>query len=637
MSLKRFLRLSPEVNKALKLGREKSRIVVLESAVLTHGLPYPHNAELANTVEEVIRAEGAVPATVGVIDGLLRIGMDKAQLLRLCESGNGRYKRSKVKVSRRDFPHVLGRNSVDGGTTVSGTLAAIECLDLPIFVTGGIGGVHRGGELSMDISADIAEMGRNSAMVISAGVKSILDIGRTLEALESQGVCVTSFGQTQFPAFFVRNSGIPSPHSVEDLTEVVDMLKAHSLKSGILLAVPIPAEAEAKDVENDIQRALAEAEKAGICGRDVTPFVLAKVNEISAGASMKANLALLEHNAKIGAQIAVKLSETSRSSLRPLVIGGSIVDIIARAKTDHILLNGSTHTANIRLGFGGVGRNVADALGKLGCDPLFVSSVGDDALGRLVRNSVPDQSLISVREDAATAVYNVTLDKSGEAKLGLGEMEVNSLIDGREAAELMRQLNPPVVILDGNLSYSAIDEILENALKTDIPVFFEPTDVNKAAKAANSAHFSAVTYISPNLKELCRLTGVDDDAELTFEQIKTACDDLLRHVQVVLVTLGEDGVVVVRRGSPDQPLPLKNDPRVLTPAELTGVSEKRYPILDGNNNNNVVSVSGSGDCFAAGFISALLSGCLDQDKAIEAGLKAAARSIQCIEAVPDNL
>ncbi|MPC14627.1 Pseudouridine-5'-phosphate glycosidase [Portunus trituberculatus] len=293
----------------------------------------------------VERTRGAVPATIAVLHGQVHVGLSEEQLRDLAT------KKDCIKTSRRDFPYVLAKG-LTGGTTVSGTMVVAHRVGIPIFVTGGIGGVHRGAQTTMDISADLTELGRTPVCVVCAGVKSILDVGRTLEYLETQGVCVSVLGpDARFPDFFTRNSGFLAPSHVESpgLAALMVQKRAElSLDSGMLIAVPIPEEHEAEGhlIKEAIDQAVEEA--ASISGRDVTPFILSRVSEITAGQSLKSNIGLIKNNAKTGSQIAAEfarltspasryvppIQESNNSSLetedsaRPVVVGGSIVDFV---------------------------------------------------------------------------------------------------------------------------------------------------------------------------------------------------------------------------------------------------------------------------------------------------------------------
>ncbi|XP_051141773.1 pseudouridine-5'-phosphate glycosidase isoform X2 [Andrographis paniculata] len=299
------VKLSKEVSEALSAGNP---IVALESTIISHGMPYPQNLETAKEVEAVVRQNGAVPATIAILDGTPCIGLSAEELERLAVLG-----RKARKTARRDIAHVVATGGI-GATTVSATMFFASMAGIPIFVTGGIGGVHRHGESTLDISSDLTELGRTPVAVVSAGVKSILDISRTLEYLETQGVCVAAYQTNEFPAFFTDKSGYKAPchvDSPEDCARLIDSNIGLGLGTGVLIAVPIPKEHSASGniIESAIQRALKEAREHNVTGSAETPFLLARVNELTGGASLAANIALVKNNARVGAQIAVSLSQ----------------------------------------------------------------------------------------------------------------------------------------------------------------------------------------------------------------------------------------------------------------------------------------------------------------------------------------
>jgi pseudouridine-5'-phosphate glycosidase len=296
--------LSPEVVRARRGGHP---LVALESAVITHGLPRPQNLQLARALEQVVREQGAVPATVAILDGKVRVGLSEAQLERLANEDGAR------KISRRDYGIALARGE-NGGTTVAGTLIAARQVGIRVFATGGIGGVHR--NAAFDVSADLPELGRSPLVVVCAGAKSILDLPATLEVLETMGVAVLGYQTDDFPAFYSASSGLPVNARVESVEDVVRIAREHwqmGLESALLVVQPPPAETALaqEQVEEVIQLAMAEAEKNQIRGAAVTPFLLERVSRLSGGASLQANLALLENNARLAAQIAAALQPRS--------------------------------------------------------------------------------------------------------------------------------------------------------------------------------------------------------------------------------------------------------------------------------------------------------------------------------------
>lgn len=299
---KKFMDINPEVEKALDEG---TPVIALESTIISHGMPYPKNVETALAVEDVIRKNGAVPATIGIIGGRIKIGLTKEEVEYMATAKNV------MKVSRRDYPLVISQKA-DGATTVAGTMIAANMAGIRLFVTGGIGGVHRGAGESFDISADLEELKMTDVTVICAGVKSILDIGATLEYLETAGVPVITFGADQFPAFFSRKSGFPAECRIDSPKEIADLINAKDqmgLKGGVLVACPVPADKEIPFDEIDvvIQQALRECEEQGIRGKRITPFLLDRVKTLTEGRSLEANIQLVLNNAAVGAKIAVNL------------------------------------------------------------------------------------------------------------------------------------------------------------------------------------------------------------------------------------------------------------------------------------------------------------------------------------------
>ena len=297
-----YLLFSPEVAAARTAGIP---IVALESTIISHGMPYPQNVRTAREVEQIIRDAGAVPATIAVIAGKICIGLSDEQLELLGASPDA------MKVSRRDLAYVLAQARL-GATTVAATMICAQLAGIEVFVTGGIGGVHRGAETSFDISADLQELARTSVAVVCAGVKSILDIGLTLEYLETHGVPVISVGQPGFPAFFTRESGYQADFqmdSAEQQAAFIHTKRALGLQGGVVIANPVPAVAAMPFAEIDAitSRALGEADQQGVKGKQVTPFLLSRIKELTAGRSLATNIALVKHNAVVGAQLAVAL------------------------------------------------------------------------------------------------------------------------------------------------------------------------------------------------------------------------------------------------------------------------------------------------------------------------------------------
>ena len=299
-----FLLFSPEVAAARAAGKP---IVALESTIISHGMPYPQNVHTAREVEQVIRDAGAVPATIAIIGGKICVGLSEDQLETLGSSPDA------IKVSRRDLPYVLAQGRL-GATTVAATMICARLAGIEVFVTGGIGGVHRGAETSFDISADLQELAQTSVAVVCAGVKSILDIGLTLEYLETHGVPVLAVGQPGFPAFFTRDSGFKADFQLDSPESQAAFIRTKwqlGLAGGVVVSNPVPAdEAMAADeIDAIIAQALQEASNQGVAGKSVTPFLLARIKELTGGRSLATNIALVRHNALVGAQLAVALNQ----------------------------------------------------------------------------------------------------------------------------------------------------------------------------------------------------------------------------------------------------------------------------------------------------------------------------------------
>jgi pseudouridine-5'-phosphate glycosidase len=299
--------LTPEVRAALNARRP---IVALESTIIAHGMPYPQNVETARTVEDIVRAHGAVPATIAIIAGALKVGLTPDELDRF-----GRDGRSIAKVSVRDLPFIVAQKR-DGATTVASTMRIAAMAGIHVFATGGIGGVHRGAEKTFDISADMTEFAASEVAVVTAGAKAILDLALTLETLETLGVPVIGLGTDEFPAFYSRNSGHAAPMSCASASGVAEVMRAKwamGLKGGLVIANPIPEEAEipSAEIAPVIEAAVRNAEAEGIAGKELTPFLLAEIAKVTEGRSLAANIALVKHNARVAAEIAVAFAESA--------------------------------------------------------------------------------------------------------------------------------------------------------------------------------------------------------------------------------------------------------------------------------------------------------------------------------------
>ncbi|PAA89889.1 hypothetical protein BOX15_Mlig000863g1 [Macrostomum lignano] len=530
------LRVAEEVRAAVSAG---GAVVALESTIFTSGMPRPINVDTALEAERIVRSRGAVPATVGMLAGRLVVGLSQAEIAAL---GGDDYA---IKCSTRDLPTAMARR-LNGGTTVSATLVAARLAGVPVFVTGGIGGVHRHGQDSMDVSADLVQLGRTPIMTVCAGVKAFLDVGRTLEALETQGVGVATLllgddakqpgkkEEVEFPAFYTPSSGHKSPCTLHSVAECARVLAGvRSLDGpGFLLAVPIAREFSefSSTVDAAIRDALDEAGRLGIRGRAITPFLLDRIARLTDGASLRANVALVKRNADVGAQIAKAFSELQdaaaatgknfadagvssraaprRTSGRAVVIGGCNLDLTARLKdaaatADSGFPTEATHSGRVVITCGGVGRNIADALARCGHQPVLLSALGRDQAAELHRRLCPHLDWSWVRtaatprtttpgsdaandaDEARSAAYALSLRADGSLLFGVADMDIHGTIDPDylEASDSAGAFdNAEIVCCDANCPTETVAAARRLARRRGAEFWFEPTDTHKAAK-----------------------------------------------------------------------------------------------------------------------------------------------------------
>ena len=306
--MRNVIEISDEVKEAIM---NKTPVVALESTIITHGMPYPENIKTALEVEQIIRKQGAVPATIAIMNGIIKVGLSADEIEELAKEKNV------VKVSRRDLPAVLAKK-LHGATTVAGTMIVAQMVGIKVFVTGGIGGVHRGAAETMDISADLLELAQTDVAVVCAGAKSILDLGLTLEYLETQGVPVLGYQTDRFPAFYTRDSGFHVNFRIDNPKEMADVMSMKwglGLKGGIIIANPIPEGYALSEefIDQAIQHALNELTERKITGKEVTPFLLDRLEKITGGRSLNANIELVKHNALVGALIAKEYTKWNKA------------------------------------------------------------------------------------------------------------------------------------------------------------------------------------------------------------------------------------------------------------------------------------------------------------------------------------
>ncbi|KAJ6141650.1 hypothetical protein N7470_010040 [Penicillium chermesinum] len=561
----KFLKVSEEVRDAVATGKP---VVALETTIYTHGFPFPENIALAMLLESVVRANGGVPATVGVLGGVARVGMNAEEIVQLASTVENK---SAMKVSRRDLGYIW--KSIHGGTTISGTMILAELAGIRIFGTGGLGGVHRGGENSMDISADLTELGRTPVTVISSGCKSFLDIPRTLEYLETEGVCVGTFadgreGPVDFPAFYTRDSGFRSSRVIENEAEAAAIIYAQSklpVSSGILFANPVPLEHSVPKAEIDhiIEEAIRLAEVEGYKGSDNTPFVLSKIKELSGDKSVTANRALVESNVKRATRVAVELAKMeeldrgSGSRTMPASLSPSLLEqtapkqsavetsepAVAPLEQADILLP-RPHTSNpaaIGQSLGGVGHNVALAASYVGSKVLFCSVVADDLSGRAALSSLEKEGLSSTgvqtlpgSSGARTAQYIAVNDTKRDLVVAMADMGIVELpneqldVDGFWGP-LLEKTKPKWVVLDANWRPDVLAKWASLAKKHGARVAFEPVSTAKSSRLfgrgggtdvaigpARTIPDNAISLACPNRLELTAMYSAAREA-LLFE------------------------------------------------------------------------------------------------------------------------
>ncbi|KZV77757.1 hypothetical protein PENSPDRAFT_645360, partial [Peniophora sp. CONT] len=550
---------NPEVEDALATGKP---VVALETTIITHGMPYPTNLETARSCEALVRKGGAIPATIGIMDGRIHIGLSDKELDRFGDPDFGA-----AKVSRRDIAAAmaLGKN---GSTTCSATTVVSALAGIKFFATGGLGGVHRGGENSLDVSADLPELARCPVGLVSAGVKSILDIGRTLEYLETLGVPVISWGTDEFPAFYSRKSGFKSPWSMSDPAQAAKLLFNQwslGMENGTLFAVPIPEQYEAsgEELQKLVLQAVAKSEENGMSkrGKEVTPWLLNEVRKLSGGKSLENNVALIENTSLLAGQMAVEYAklvrESASMSQQPVstlafrepvqnvevpssapteavetlpapsivVFGSAAVDITAQASSAYSRADGnqSTTPGTVSMSLGGVARNIAEAahrsLPKASAHTSGLAScVGDDSFGRLLVEETRNMGMrtdgIVTTTSGRTAVCNMVIDESGSLVGGVADMDIIKNLSDSDLSKMLEAIDStqnPVVAMDANLSSKTLGAIVAYCNKFDLRTFYEPTSVIKstaiqpAVAAWTDASRSPVTYASPNLLELSQL------------------------------------------------------------------------------------------------------------------------------------
>ncbi|TPX39152.1 pseudouridylate synthase [Synchytrium endobioticum] len=653
------IHLSDQVRDASTRGQP---IVALESTIISHGMPYPTNLEVALSLENIVRQGGCTPATMAIINGQVKAGLLPLELELLADP-----KTSVVKTSTRDLAHaVAGKRH--GATTVASSMWIASQIGAKVFVTGGIGGVHRGVSDTMDVSNDLTELSRiKSVAVVCSGVKSILDIPKTLEHLETLGVPVATIKSKQFPAFYTRDSGIPSPLTLENELEAAKLIKANMdlrLPTGLVLAVPIPAEyaPDADHLQRIIDEAVQTAVALGISGRAVTPFILNRVAERSGGLSLKANVALVEQNARVGTRIARHLMELctpstyTTSITRPasppraaspiMIIGGTALDVTGRIDKASPF-SPAMHTSNpgtATYTLGGVARNMAEACARCGSNPVLVSAVGADIFGTYCLDAIKalgmDTSHIIITSERPTAVYNAILDSKGDLLTAVADMRINELLDSFDILKVLADVQPSILAFDGNLAASAMERVLTafSQYKTSnekAALCFDPTSNEKgrrllqAMKAAGHCH---IDVLAPNLFELkamweeaIRLNLIDSSRTLNSANSLSEADLWGEDVEMLQILQLVEHLVV------------KNGPRGVRYFRQDGKGHVSSHRFEAQAEHDVVSTTGAGDTMLGVMLHALTVTEMDFCRSIRAGMKAASLSVASKKAVSPRI
>ncbi|KAG0684812.1 hypothetical protein C6P41_001709 [Kluyveromyces marxianus] len=543
------LKISDEVKDAL---HNKRPIVSLESTIISHGLPYPQNIEMALAVECEIRRNGAVPATIAFIKGVPKVGLDATEIEQLAEYAQ---KGAINKVSRRDIAYTMA-NKLYGGTTISSTMILSEKAGISVFATGGLGGVHKGGELTLDVSADLEELGRTPVAVVCAGPKAILDIPRTMEYLETKGCMVATMGPkgTNVPGFYTRDSGVKSPYNFQSYAEAAQIIhsgNSFGLRSGYLLCCPPPKEVALDEhiINGIIEEACREAEYRGVAGKELTPFLLKEIALKTGGASVSCNISFVLNNASIASKIALELSRlqnTGQAAIdnEPLHLKSSQNDLASNKeeinkKTYSAVIGSVALDTQCKLNsakvykfdsnpgkasnsIGGVGHNVALSANlsnrSSNHETVLISSVGDDYAAKdILSDFGMSKEGIYVDKTQSTAQYISLLTQDGELFIAGSDMDIATKIPLDHIKEKIKSLNPNVVLVDANISVPVLQYIVTLRKELGFKLIFEPTSSAKASKIANIKNLGVYPnhdfdIISPTENELKAIHQAMDNA-----------------------------------------------------------------------------------------------------------------------------
>ncbi|CAF1126274.1 unnamed protein product [Rotaria sordida] len=606
-----------DINPEVKLALNEHRpIVACETAILTHGLPRPSNIETCLHIEKIIREYGSIPATIAILNGRIKVGLTQNELEQLGTLNNVE------KASRRDLPYLISRQA-SAGTTVAATMLIAHLCGIPLFATGGIGGVHRDSIITGDISSDLDELGRTPVCVISSGVKSILDIPKTLEYLETKGVGVYTFGDTdEFPNFFTRTNEYRSRscaaiRSIDEAARLVRSMIDLKLDSGLLLAVPIDKEDELEEgggekIEAIIRESLERATKEKITGNKVTPFVLSEIRRQTGNKSIKTNQKLIYKNARIASQIAVALSSIKSNSSSLIIIGARNIDLHIQLNADFTPHNSSTIPCRLRQNLGGVAYNVTHALHLLRNHSIRLLTVSGTSNLLTTNDSTP--TLIHEIEDESTASYISLLDsKTNELICGFGDMDIyeRQITPSFLDKNLSILINSQWIMFDANLSQLTMKYLIDigNKYKKYL-VFISAGGPNKARRI--NSYLKDIHVLFCNRLEFQAITESSSSIEFYLKNLFKKNSNL----KLICITMGSDGVLIC----------------------INGKLKKYQALITDKEQQNIKNVTGAGDSFAAGVMNQLLKTNFNNiDRAIACGLLSAKFTLQSANTISEQL
>ncbi|GJJ13915.1 hypothetical protein Clacol_008172 [Clathrus columnatus] len=628
----RFIDIAPEVEEALNSGLP---VVALESTIITHGMPYPINLTTAVSVEAQVRSTGAIPATIAILKGRIVVGMSRSQLEHISDAQSGA--RDLIKVSRRDLATMVGLK-LSGGTTISATSLIASSVGIKVFATGGLGGVHRGGEITWDVSADLTELGRTPIAVVSAGIKSILDVERTLEYLETQGVAVITYGpDRRFPGFYIPDSGYKSPWNVnspEEAAMIIDAVDALGLKSGVLFAAPIP-ESHSKDaavIQDAVDKAVKESEEKGVnkLGRDATPWILRRVAELSKGKSLPSSI--------------LDYSKPPLSDPKPLVvIGGAAVDVICQRTGQNVTVPDdlcTTFPGEITFHTGGVARNIAEAAHRIlstsenpsEAQVLLISPLANDFAGTTLVNDcerlgMPTDGLFYKSGRSATCTQILDLNKN--LVTGIADMSIMETMEFDSVwFTIFSSFFEPTSIPRSVSILAAIEKVLQLEQYQSSPVnfaspnhlelshMFETMRLSENTLMGSRFWWSVMddltleeTYRS-DLAKFSRSIHIAEGLNFLEKGIPQMAVSLIPFFKHLFVKLGKHGVLVVMRLVGDKANGWMNERTSFEKRQVLARGKDSVLVLKHYSavafKQEIVNVTGAGDSFVGSLLTDLM-------------------------------